>query len=536
MVSLPMRALRFAPMLLACVPVAASCSSDKYPDGDIGYGPCAPTNGASSNGGSGGKSNASGGTSSQAGKGNAPGKAGSDSVPEGGSDAMPPGDECEQAWSEPPDTSECDLDALEDSGQTIGEPDASGIFRVVSKDTTLPGGKTYKLDSNTVILPGATLTIEKCTKILGQSETSLLIASSGLRDDDGVFVVGSEKPGRLVAVGEKNAPIIFTSRKPPGQRTRKDWGGVVLAGKAQTNEGANGTTLVVEATQGVTMAYGWNTAQYNQEDSGDLRYVRIEYAGYDTGGSIETNGLTLAGVGSGTTISHIMVANAIDDCFEWFGGTVNADHLIAFNCDDDSFDTDYGFVGTTQFAFARQFPLSDETDSNGFESDGNQRSPTREPFASNRFSNVTLCGGNYMQTLVNPRYGAVFRQGTHQTINNALITGFDSAAFAVRQTSTIPIVTNSSAFENYDLFDPADANNLKDEAWFLGMDGNSLDRPAGLCNCYANPPLPFPKEEISGGAPGDGYPEPDAAYRGAFKDSKPESNWMTGLWVDWSEK
>lgn len=534
MVSLPMRALRFAPLLLACVPVAASCSSDKYPDGDIGYGPCAPTSGATSSGGGGGKGSVSGGTSSQAGKGNAPGKAGSDSMPEGGSDSMPPGDGCEQAWSEPPDTSQCDLDALEDSGQTIGEPSANGLYRVVSKDTTLAGGKTYKLDTNTVVQPGVTLTIEKCTKIVGQSATSVLITASGLVDNDGAFVVGSEKkPGRLVAVGEKNAPIVFTSRKPPGERTHSDWGGVVLAGKAQTNEMSRG---VVEALQGLMMGYGWNTDEYNEEDSGNLQYVRIEYAGYAVSTATETNGLTLAGVGSGTTISHIMVANAVDDCFEWFGGTVNADHLIAYNCDDDAFDTDYGFVGTTQFLFSRQYPLTDETDSNGFEADGNQKSPAAMPFAASRFSNVTLCGGNYMQTLVNPRYGVVFRQGTHQTINNALISGFDSAALAVRQTNTMPTVTNSSVFENFDLFDPADANNLKDEAWFLGMAGNELERPAGLCDCYANPPLPFPTEAIPGGTPGEGYQDPEAAYRGAFKDSKPENNWMRGLWVDWAEK
>lgn len=527
-----MRALRFAPFVLASLPIALSCSSDKYPDGDIGYGPCAPTNGATSNG-SGATSN--GATSSQGGTGNKPSQGGSDSVPEGGSDMTPVG-ECEQAWSEPPDTSECDLDALTDSGITIGEPSADGLSRVVKQDTTLTTGKTYKLDSNTLIQPGVTLTIEKCTKILGQSPTSLLITASGLVDNGGVFNVDSEEPGRLVAIGEKNAPIVFTSRKPPGERTRKDWGGIVLAGKARTNEGAeNGSTLIVEATQGVTVGYGWNTDDYNDEDSGNLQYLRIEYAGYDTGGTIETNGLTMAGVGAGTTISHIMVANAVDDCFEWFGGTVNADHLIAYNCDDDAFDTDYGFRGTVQFAFTRQYPLSDETDSNAFESDGNQKSDTREPFATNRFSNVTACGGNYMQTLVNPRYGVVFRQGTRQTINNAFILGFDSAALAVRQASTEPVVTNTSVFDNYGLFDPADANNLKDEAWFLGMEGNNEDRPAGLCDCYANPPLPFPAAEVPGGTPGEGYPEPDAAYRGAFKDSKPESNWMSGQWVNWAE-
>jgi hypothetical protein len=527
-----MRLLRFAPLLLvALVPIAVSCNSDKYPDGDIGYGPC-PTTG---NTNSGGASSNTGASSSQGGKGNnnTSGKGGSDTTPEGGGNDGP--DACGQAWSEPVDTSACDLDALTDSGETIGA--ASGTYRVVTQDTTLKSGKTYKLDGLTVVQPGVTLTVEKCTKILGQDENSVLLTASGLEPDGGSYKVGSATPGRLVAVGEKNAPIVFTSRKPAGERTRKDWGGVVLTGKAPLNEWTStmGSAPIVEGIQEIQPAYGWSTDQYTTEDSGNLQYVRIEFAGHDLGGGKETNGLTFAAVGSGTTISHVMINGAIDDCFEWFGGTVNADHLIAFNCDDDGFDTDFGYSGTVQFAFTRQFPLSDESDSNGFESDGNAKSDTRQPFATNRFSNVTVCGGNLMETLANPRYGAVLRQGTQQTINNAFILGFDSAALAVRQASTMPTLTNVSVFDNYDLFDPADANNLKDEAWFLSMEGNNRDRPAGLCDCYANPPLPFPTEEVPGGTPGDGYPEPDAAYRGAFKDSKPENNWMSGLWVDWSE-
>jgi hypothetical protein len=242
----------------------------------------------------------------------------------------------------------------------------------------------------------------------------------------------------------------------------------------------------------------------------------------------------LAAVGSGTVLSHIMISNAIDDCFEWFGGTVNADHLIALNCDDDAFDTDLGYQGTVQFAFTRQFPLSDETDSNGFESDGNPAAG-HMPFSTNRFSNVTACGGNLQETLVNPRYGVVMRNETHQSLFNVLMTGYDTAAVTVRQESSMPSITNSSFFDNAAVFDGADRLNLKDEAWLLGQEGNSLERPAAFCDCYSNPPLPFPTETIPGGTPGEGFVDPEAAYQGAFKDSKPENNWMSGLWVDWSE-
>lgn len=518
-----MRKLRLLPLLFTVVPSAiVGCTIEKAAP-DIGYG-------ASDGCGATGASESTGGKPS--GTGNSPGKggksnAGSGTVNEGGSDTVTY-DECTRAWSEPVDTSSCDLDALEDSGETIGE--VSGSYRVISKDTTLAGGKTYKLDGLTIIEPGATLTIEKCTKVYGQSDTSVLVTESGIKDE-GNAVYKAEPAGRLVAVGEKNAPIVFTSFKPPGERRPGDWAGIVMCGKAPENNWRNvGAPSVSEGIAERAIEFGWQTDEYAEEDSGALEYVRIEYVGHDLGGNAETNGLTLNAVGSGTKLSHVMVSNAIDDCFEWFGGTVNADHLVAYNCDDDGFDTDLGFSGTVQFAFTRQYPTSLELDSNGLEWDNSKVNPGNKPITNPHFSNMTVCGGNTGDFLVNPRYGAVLRRGTLGSIQNTLLTGFDTAAFSVQDELSMPSMTYSNAFGNVAMYD-----STARQDWFEPQDGNQTEAPAGMCDCYANPPQPFTSEPVEGIAPGEGFPEPDANFRGALKDSRPENNWMTGQWVDWSE-
>lgn len=526
-----MRTLRFGSLVAATLSFVVSCTSDKSPDGDIGYGPCAPTSsstGGSSSNSSAGKSNGSkGGSKTNAG--------GTDAQPEGGGPDGPLG-ECEQAWTEQPDTSECDIEALEESGVTIGEE--SGTYRVVSKNTTLQSGKSYKLNGLTIVQPGVTLTIEKCTKILGQGQTSKLLTASGVKNDSGQY--SSAAPGKLIAIGEKNAPIVFTSARPAGERKAGDWGGVLLTGRGSQNEwrGAAGTDApLIEGIEELQLLYGWKTDEFVAESSGDLEYVRIEYAGHTLSPTYETNGLTLAAVGSGTVLHHIEVSNAKDDCFEWFGGSANAHHLIAFNCDDDAFDTDQGFNGTVQFVFTRQPKATDELDPNGFESDGNKTDPEGIPLTTARFANATVCGAALGEGPVNPRYGAVLRVGTRIALSNVLLTGFDNGALSVRDLTahTEPTITNSTLFDNFAIFETSDKLNYQKEEWFTMQEGNGTERPATFCDCQANPPLPFPVETIPGGAPGDGFEDPEAAYQGAFKDSKPESNWMTGQWVSWAE-
>jgi hypothetical protein len=101
-------------------------------------------------------------------------------------------------------------------------------------------------------------------------------------------------------------------------------------------------------------------------------------------------------------------------------------------------------------------------------------------------------------------------------------------------TYTSTTLTHSTAWDNARLYDPAETQTPA--MWFESQEANSAEAPAGMCDCWANPPQPYATEKIAGMAPGDGYPDPAADHQGAFKDGSPESNWMSGLWVDWADK
>ncbi|MDR0546883.1 MAG: hypothetical protein LBG77_04790, partial [Dysgonamonadaceae bacterium] len=179
-------------------------------------------------------------------------------------------------------------------------------------------------------------------------------------------------------------PIVFTSAQPKGQRKASDWGGIIICGKAKNNL----TTMTVEG--GIEADHG---GVDDNDNSGVLQYVRIEFGGYPYAVDSEINGLTLGSVGRGTTIDHVQVSYSGDDSFEWFGGAVNAKHLIAYHGWDDDFDTDNGFSGKVQFLLGVRDPkIADQSNSNGFESDNNASGSTSEPFTSAVFSNVTLIG------------------------------------------------------------------------------------------------------------------------------------------------
>ena len=167
---------------------------------------------------------------------------------------------------------------------------------------------------------GATLTIEPGTIIKGEKSSK------------GSLIV--KRGGKIIANGTVDKPIVFTSNQAKGSRAAGDWGGLVLLGKAPVNK----TPAVIEG-ENLTQFGGTDAA----DNSGSLKYVRIEFAGIAFETDKEINGLTFGGVGSGTTIDYVQVSHSGDDSYEWFGGTVNAKHLIAFRGLDDDFDTDNRF-------------------------------------------------------------------------------------------------------------------------------------------------------------------------------------------------
>ena len=262
-----------------------------------------------------------------------------------------------------------DEDGKEDAnGKVIGNGDQEFVFK---GNQTLKKG-TYLLKGWVYIADGSTLTIEPGTIIKGDKETkAALIAEPG---------------GKLIAKGTQTSPIVFTSEQAAGSRKPGDWGGVILCGKAPNNNGV----LNQQIEGGPRTKHGGTD---KNDNSGDLEYVRIEFAGYPFQKDQEINGLTFGSVGAGTTIDHVQVSYSNDDSYEWFGGTVQCKHLIAYRGWDDDFDTDNGFSGSLTYGLSvRDSKIADGSQSNGFESDNNAGGTTAEPYTTADFSYITLLG------------------------------------------------------------------------------------------------------------------------------------------------
>lgn len=277
-------------------------------------------------------------------------------------------------WSEDGGFKACDHVLFTDNGQeapkgnVIGNGDQNFVFK---GNQTLDRG-TYLLKGWVYVADGATLTIPAGTVIKGDKDTkAALIVEPG---------------GKLIANGTADKPIVFTSEQAAGSRRPGDWGGLIICGKAPNNNGV----LAQQIEGGPRTKHGGTDANDN---SGSLQYVRIEFAGYPFKKDQEINGLTLGSVGAGTTIDHVQVSYSNDDSFEWFGGTVNCKHLIAFHGWDDDFDTDNGFSGKVQYGLSvRDSRIADASQSNGFESDNNASGSTAEPYTTATFSNITFLG------------------------------------------------------------------------------------------------------------------------------------------------
>jgi Secretion system C-terminal sorting domain len=286
--------------------------------------------------------------------------------------------------------------------QTVcpAEPTPISVPTTISTNTTWTRNNIYLLTDRTYVTAGATLTIEPGTIIKGTGLGTLVI----------------EQGARLVADGSPTQPIVFTSNQPANSRNTGDWGGIVLLGRAPINQPG---TPVIEGIPGRTFG-GTNAA----DDSGILRYVRIEYCGIAITPNNEINGLTMGGVGSGTIIDYVQVYACGDDSFEWFGGTVNAKHLISIGAVDDDFDTDFGYTGKVQYALAvRNSSVDDQSGSTAFESDNDAGGSSLIPITAPVFSNVTALLQNVPATTRFTR-AMHLRRNTSISIFNSVVTGW----------------------------------------------------------------------------------------------------------------
>jgi hypothetical protein len=425
----------------------------------------------------------------------------------------------------------------------------AGTNRVLSKDTVYILTGWYFVDSL------ASMTIQPGTLVLGDSSSgATLIVRRG---------------GKISAGGTASSPIVFTSRKAPGQRRPGDWGGVILLGNAPTNK---------PSTQQIEGGFGTipNTnAMYGGADpndsSGVMQYVRIEFAGIAFAQDNEINGLTFGGVGQKTVIDHIQVSFANDDDYEFFGGTIQAKYLIGWRSLDDCFDTDFGFSGRLQFCFTKRdpniFDASASGSSNGFESDNEASAPYDAlPRTKARFSNMTLVGPAADSTAakaLDSHWGntSMLRRATELSIYNSVLVGWKNGInlrdtltqraaidgrLEIRNTSiavpTTPIVASSSPTTgNIAGFDPI--------AWFktpaFGNNGDVVRQATDIVPATAfnldntfNPVSASNSEIATAGTAynvgrlaGDSWFTP-ASYRGAFDPSLPMSQQWTAGWTN----
>jgi len=330
------------------------------------------------------------------------------------------------------------------AGGSLVKIPASGSNAVISTNTTWTKNNTYIIAGLVYVKAGVTLTIEAGTTIFGSNAypNSALVVTKG---------------AKVIAIGTPDQPIVFTSMYPVGQRHPGDWGGIILLGKAPYNGISSSTSPVPNtfginyiegitevnnsATTGESTEFGGGTSPISNDNSGTLKYVRIEFGGYIFAQNKEINGLTMGGVGNGTTIDYVQCSYINDDAFEWFGGNVNCSHLVSYRGVDDEWDTDNGFSGAVQYCLGVRDPqvgdnsyslASGGSTSEGYESDNDANGSDNNPRTKALFTNITnigpLRGDNSaaMQASISPafRRAARIRRNSELKIFNSILADY----------------------------------------------------------------------------------------------------------------
>ncbi len=275
----------------------------------------------------------------------------------------------------------------------VTDPDDYTLGGRLTEDLTLKQGETYMLESSLQVVAPATLTIEPGVTIIADE-------SAG---SDNIIYILIEQGARIMAEGTASEPIVMTSEnKEPGA-----WGGLHICGKAHTNADGETTSEIGNAP------YGGNE---DNDDSGVLKYIRIEYSGLALDSEHEANGISLYGVGAGTQISYIYVVDGSDDGIEFFGGSADIDHCVVENCTDDSYDWTEGWDGSAEYIIAYQSVAECdclmECDNNG---DNNDATPVANP----TIRYATFIGNNSTEN----HRGLRLREGTYVNLSNALVCG-----------------------------------------------------------------------------------------------------------------
>ena len=314
---------------------------------------------------------------------------------------------------------------------TSDDPNKSRILQgSYEREINLTGG-TYTMKGYVYFAPGSSLKIPEGTIL--KSDTS----------QKGAIII--ERGAKIEANGSASKPIIFTSGRPAGSRKRGDWGGIIILGKAPTNRPLSPLPLI---EGGVDRRYGGSNAADN---SGTMRYVRIEWAGIAAEPGSEINGLTLGGVGAGTTLEYIQVSYGNDDAYELFGGTVNLKNIVAYASSDDDLDFDFGYTGKIQFAVVQRRPEIADTDAgNGVEADNDGAGTNAAPFTRPTLSNITWIGPNgAANTEANLNFANRWRRAVRFSVHNSVMAGFPKGGFSMESAATAEAYKNGeSQFKN----------------------------------------------------------------------------------------
>jgi hypothetical protein len=320
----------------------------------------------------------------------------------------------------------------------INIPTSTTLSGNINTTTTLTSDKVWTLKGYVYVTDGANLIIQPGTTIVSDIT------------EKGALCI--ERGAQIIAEGTISKPIVFTSGRANGEKTPGDWGGIVILGRAKTNRTSEPT---IEG--GVGRPFGGTN---DLDNSGVLRFVRIEYAGIAAMPNSEINALTLGGVGSGTIIENVQTIYANDDAFEFFGGTVSPKNLYAFATADDDFDFDFGYTGTITNGVAKRDPqFVDNGDAgNGVECDNDGTGSSATPFTHPKLYNMVLIGPNTSTALSNHNLGLRFRRATQFTIKNSVIWGWMKGGLSLESNETAQFVKDGvSIFENNSVgtFNPA---------------------------------------------------------------------------------
>ena len=352
----------------------------------------------------------------------------------------------------------------------LGQIKTAGPFTVPGIDKpvlvhrgSVTGAETWSSDfyhvlrGVIIVRDGGTLTIQAGTTVIGEIATI------------GTLLV--ERGGKLEAVGTADAPIVFTSDQPAGQRARGDWGGLIINGRAPINTpGGEGIG------EGDTGFFGGSDPT---DDSGTLRYVRVEFAGIEFSPDNELNGIAFQGVGSGTEVDFVQVKHNKDDGLEFFGGTVDAKHLVLTCIGDDSMDWVLGWNGRVQYVVVQQ--CGDDAD-NGFEGDNNGNNFDLLPRSKPIIYNATILGDPDVDEGSESDDGIEWRVGTAAHLKNFIIMGFKENGIDLSDDSTVAQydngemqITNGVVFGNGTNFDSTSRSRMQANPTVVVADPGLVD-------------------------------------------------------------